>query len=78
MTFGERLRSAREGAGLTQVAAAKLAGFHAVSWNKWERGKSTPSELAVFKRLSDALGVRYLWLADGDGKMVDRRKRVTP
>ena len=77
MTFGERLRSARERLGITQLAAAEQSGFHAVTWNKWERNKSAPRGYDVIRRLSDTLHVRYVWLADGEGRMeAPKRKRA--
>ncbi len=56
-TFGERLRAAREAAGLTQAELADTAGIHRVDVNRYERGKFEPS-LSVAFRLADALGVR--------------------
>lgn len=36
--LGERLKEAREAAGLTQAEAAQRAGVHEVSLSRWERG----------------------------------------
>lgn len=39
MRFAKRLRSARESVGLSQYAAAKLAGVPQQTWNRWEAGE---------------------------------------
>lgn len=56
---GERIRQAREAAGLSQTQLAGKIGAHVTSVSGWERGKSTPS-------------IRYLFaVADATSQPID-------
>jgi len=45
MPFFYRLRAAREAAGLSQAAAAKLTGFCERTIRNWESGKREPHDV---------------------------------
>ena len=75
-TIAERLRSAREAAGLTQGQAAKILGLHRPSVSEIEAGrrKVSAEELGQF---GDIYGVSILWLT-GQGDVDDgpRESRI--
>jgi len=43
MTFADQLRKARQDAGLSQQAAADLAGVNIRTYQRWEAGDNEPS-----------------------------------
>jgi len=55
--FAERLRAAREAAGMTQAQAADAAGIRQPDWSDYETGNVQPS-LAQAARLAQAIGAR--------------------
>lgn len=65
----QRIKEARESAGLSQAAAAKLAGVSQVFWWKFEAGQkgATPEVLA---RMGDAVGLEI------EAKIVEPSYRV--
>jgi transcriptional regulator with XRE-family HTH domain len=69
MTLGERLRKAREYAGLTQVQLAEKTRLTQQTISLIESG--TNKESAAVVRLAMACGVRPEWLAEEQGDMVD-------
>lgn len=71
MKYGERLRLAREHAGLTQQELAEKTGNVTSQMNvsKLERGDATGSQFTA--QFADACGVRAMWLAEEQGDMVD-------
>lgn len=48
-TLGERIRVARESAGLSQTALGRLLGITSQSVNMWEQGKKRPSRENIVK-----------------------------
>lgn len=54
--LGARIRKLRDGAGLSQLALATLAGMSQGSLSRWELGKGGPKPVSVL-RLAEALGV---------------------
>lgn len=64
-TIGDRLRKAREVAGLKQDELASILGVARRSMNRWERGASVPRRPVL---VSWALRCRvpYEWLVTGD------------
>lgn len=54
--LSRNLRELRKQRGMTQEALATLAGFQAVSYGRWESGKSWP-EPDTIESLARALGV---------------------
>ena len=65
MTFGERLRSAREKAHLTQAELAGEVGIAQPQISRWEAGR-TPMAGDDLVRVARALGVSLDWLIGGD------------
>lgn len=66
--FGKRLRSAREGLGLTQAQLGALVGDFSqktVSW--WETGVAEP-DIETLGRLAVVLTTTVGWLVAGEGK----------
>ena len=57
MTFAEKLKAARENAGLSQRELAERAGTHYRSIQNWEYGARLPRSLDVVFRVADVLGV---------------------
>ena len=53
MTLGERIKSCRQKAGLSQEKLAELAGVSRQAVTKWEAGQSAPSTENLLK-LADA------------------------
>jgi transcriptional regulator with XRE-family HTH domain len=76
-TFGDRLRQAREGAGLTQEALARLAKIAQSDVSLMERGQMEPG-LRRLTRLADALGVSTDWLLGRAAHRAGRYKREPP
>jgi len=75
-TIAERLRSAREAAGLTQGQAAKLLGLHRPTVSEIEAGrrKVSAEELVQF---ADIYGVSVSWLTgEGDLEEGPRESRI--
>jgi transcriptional regulator with XRE-family HTH domain len=68
MTLGERLRRAREHAGLTQKELEEKSGVLQQMISKVENGRQETSAYVV--QLAIACGVRPEWLALGQGEMV--------
>jgi transcriptional regulator with XRE-family HTH domain len=68
MTLGERLKTAREFAGLTQKDLEQKSGVLQQMISKIENGKQETSAYVV--QLAVACGVRPEWLALGQGEMV--------
>lgn len=56
-TFGARLRTLREAAGLSQRELARQMGIRQSSVSGWEAGRNTP-QLNLAARLAQALGVK--------------------
>jgi transcriptional regulator with XRE-family HTH domain len=63
-TVADRIRKAREQAGLEQTQLADATGLSRVSISNYERGFRTPQPLA-FKALAEALKVPEEWLRNG-------------
>lgn len=60
MTTGERIKAAREAAGMTQAELAKQLGISYVGVSQWERGIRNP-KYSTLKKIADILGV---WVYD--------------
>jgi SOS-response transcriptional repressor LexA len=59
--IGPRIRDARERAGMTQQALARLCGVSRAAIAQWEGGTTLPS-LTHLQRAADSLGVWVSWL----------------
>lgn len=71
-TIGERLKTAREHADLTQHDLERLTGVKQATISKIELGKSESTTFAV--QLAVACGVRAEWLVLGKGEMLEGLK----
>lgn len=69
MKFGERLKKAREHAGLNQPELAIKAGVSQKTVSKLELGNQAKSSKT--EELAKACGVRYEWLLRGKGDMLE-------
>lgn len=69
MKFGERLRKAREYAGLSQAQLAEHIGISQPAISQLEKGDGTGSEFTV--QFAVRCGVRPEWLATGELPMVN-------
>ncbi|MDP3322662.1 MAG: helix-turn-helix transcriptional regulator [Hydrogenophaga sp.] len=69
MTFGERLKIARQHAMLSQVALADKVQISQANISKLEIGEANGSEYTV--QFAMACSVRPEWLATGQGEMTD-------
>ena len=67
-SIGQRIKLARESAGLKQSDLADRAGTQWQQVSRWERDQATPRAKAV-RALCDALGVSPQWLLSGEGPM---------
>jgi len=75
-TIGDRLRQARERAGMTQEALAdKLAVSHKTI-SAWERGRSGVG-VAQLRQAAAVLGVDLLWLIGEDGVVEAKARRTS-
>jgi transcriptional regulator with XRE-family HTH domain len=64
MSFGQHLRSLREGAGLSRAELARRAGVPGSTLRNWEGDRGMPG-IPAFLRLAAALGVPAERLAEG-------------
>ena len=71
MTFGERLRSCRTAAKLTQVQVSTRTGVSQNNLSELEKGRYPTS--AFVPALADLYGVNALWLAEGKGPRASDR-----
>lgn len=66
MKIGERIKQARAEASLSQPQLAQLCGWDSQSRiSQYETGKNEPG-LDDIKRVAEALGVSFGWLASGE------------
>lgn len=70
VSFGERLRAAREGAGLTQEDLADFVGIDQVQISKYEKSRTKPQAVRL-EPIAEALGkINYItWLLTGRGEV---------
>lgn len=66
-TFGDRLTSAREAAGLTQKELADRLGVKEIAVKEWEDDLLEPRSNRLL-RLSGLLNVSIMWLLNGEGE----------
>lgn len=64
-TFQDRLRKAREHAGMTQSELAEAAGVSLNSLNRYEKGQRSPGE-DIVHAISNATGVPFEWFYQDD------------
>jgi HTH-type transcriptional regulator, cell division transcriptional repressor len=70
LLFGERLRDAREAAGMSQQQIASRLGVKAATVNHWETGKKEPRANRL-QMLASLLNVPLLWLLAGSQQVPD-------
>lgn len=68
-TLGERIRYARERAGLDQAGLAKLVGVSKSAVNQWELGKTKNLRLDNLFKLERATGFAAMWIGVAEGPM---------
>jgi len=66
MDTSERIRKAREAAGISQAQLARMVGVSPSTPYRWEAGRSRPQTEAVKERLSRVLGVSLIDLFPRD------------
>ena len=77
-TLTERIRAAREQAGLSQADVAKALRISASAVNQWEQGFSKNIKLEHFFALASLLRQDPQWLATGTVFPYLRHKQATP
>lgn len=68
LTFGSRLKQARNDKKLTQAEAAKLVGIDDTTLSKYENDKSEPDN-ETLRKLIELYGVSYDWLYGDKNKL---------
>lgn len=76
MTIGQRVRRARNHAGLTQAKLAKAVGLRQATISELEKGESRSSAYLV--HIAKACGVSAHWLATGEGDMLGKVTELRP
>nr|WP_325304047.1 helix-turn-helix transcriptional regulator [uncultured Oscillibacter sp.] len=64
MSFGQRIKAAREQAGITQVELGEKVGVSGVAIMRYEKGTRQP-RLEQFQRIASVLSVDVNWLMHG-------------
>lgn len=75
-TLTDRIRAAREKAGLSQTDVAKALGISASAVNQWEHGFSKNIKLQHFFALARLLGQDPQWLANRQGTLPSARDLI--
>jgi transcriptional regulator with XRE-family HTH domain len=74
--FGERLKNAREAAGLSRKAMANNLGVKLATIDKWESGKMDPRANRL-QMLASLLNVPLVWLLAGSQEVPDHSAGVS-
>ena len=74
MEISERLKEARQNAGMTQEQVAEKIMVSRVTVSHWENGKSLPDIVSLIS-LSDLYGISLDELLKGDSKMTEKVKK---
>jgi transcriptional regulator with XRE-family HTH domain len=75
LLFGERLRNAREAAGMSQQQMASRLGVKGTTVNNWEAGKEDPRANRL-QMIASLLNVPLLWLLAGSQKVPDAESNL--
>lgn len=67
MAIQDRIREAREQAGISQTELARLLGVTRSACSQWESQRGTAPRRERLEQLSSLLGVSFEWLATGRG-----------
>lgn len=70
MTFGNRLKQAREEKGYNQKQFAEQLGITATRLNYWEKDKREP-DVALIKKISEALNISSDWLIGNEFDLLE-------
>jgi transcriptional regulator with XRE-family HTH domain len=68
-TIGERLKFARESAGIGVTALARAVGTSAATVSRWESGERATPEHSMLRKAAAQLGYRVDWLLYGEEPM---------
>lgn len=75
-TFGDRVASAREAAGMTQAVLARRLGVRVATLRAWENDTAEPRANRL-SMLAGLLNVSMMWLINGEGEGLDGPEAVT-
>lgn len=75
MTYGQRIKTARKKAGMTQTELAKKLGIPYQSIGQWEKDQRNP-KLETLQRIADALGVHVLDLLGVGDELDTYRSKI--
>lgn len=67
MAIHQRIREAREQAGISQTELARLLGVTRSACSQWESAQGTAPRRERLEQLAALLGVSFEWLATGRG-----------
>lgn len=67
MNIADRIREAREQAGVSQTELARLLGVTRSACSQWESPQGTAPRRERLEQLATLLGVSFEWLATGRG-----------
>lgn len=70
MTFGEKLRKARQAKGMTQAELGKAANIGVTSIGNYEKGKTYPQNREVYDRLAKILDVDVNYLRNENEEFI--------
>ena len=76
VTVGQRIKTARKNAGLTQKELGEKIGVSFQAIAQWETGARNPKHESL-KRISDAIGCNFYWLLFGDLSSIEDRSAFT-
>tara|TARA_R100000808_G_scaffold5779_2_gene17417 strand:- start:152 stop:688 length:537 start_codon:yes stop_codon:yes gene_type:complete len=77
-TISDRVKSAREKAGLTQKQCLEISGLTKQGWINVERGYRENPRPDTLQKMCVALGCEYEWLATGSGSAYPKKKAPAP
>ena len=77
-SIGERIRSARRFAKLTQAELAKRAGVSASAAAQWEHPNGTQPSIESLSAIAIATSTSFEWLATGRSSIVTDDQNETP
>lgn len=69
-TFGDRVASAREAAGMTQAVLSRRLGVRVATLRAWENDTAEPRANRL-SMLAGLLNVSMMWLINGEGEGLD-------
>lgn len=75
-TFGDRVASAREAAGMTQAVLARRLGVRVATLRAWENDTAEPRANRL-SMLAGLLNVSMMWLINGEGEGLEGPEGAT-